>query len=134
MPNYEQADMKTVAKAFRVEVNGQSLPIRSYSGGDPVAEMSSDEPSLLRFEFYVTADNRLVAKLANDILKNRRKNNFVITVKELGRDRKTVVRTIQYLDCRMLSYELPELLVTKDTALVEKAIIQAKRRRVSKGR
>ena len=134
MPNSEQADMKTVAKAFRVEINGQYLPIKSYSGGDPVAEMSSDKPSPLRFEFYVTADNRLVAKLANDILKNRRKNNFVITVKELGRDRKTVVRTIQYLDCRMLSYELPELLVTKDTALVEKAIIQAKRRRVSKGR
>ncbi len=31
-------DTKTVGKAFKVEVNGQFLPIKSYSGGDLTAE------------------------------------------------------------------------------------------------
>ena len=134
MPSDNDVDKKTVGKAFIVEINGQFVPVKSYSGGDPQAEKALERPSPLKIEFYVTADNRIVAKLANAILKKRRKNNFVITIKELARDRKTIVRTIQYLDCSMHSYELPELLVTKNQALVEKAVIQARRRRVIKGR
>ena len=41
-----EADTKTVGKAFKVEINGQFLPVKSYSGGDPAGESESpsDDP------------------------------------------------------------------------------------------
>jgi phage tail-like protein len=119
----EQVDTKVVGKAFKVEINGQFLPIKSYSGGDPVAEkaeassgssqhnectMGHNSVSELTLQAYITPNQKVLADAADAIANKGQNDRFTITITELAKD-KSVVKTFVYDNCLLTSLDFPTL-------------------------
>jgi hypothetical protein len=117
----DQADIKVVGKAFRVEVNGQFLPIKSYDGGDPIAEkaeastgssqynectMGHNSMSELTLVAYITPNQKILADAAHMVANEGKNERFTITIQELAKD-KSPVKTFNYYDCLLTSLDFP---------------------------
>jgi len=116
----DAADKKVVGKAFKVEINGQFLPIKSYSGGKPSstkavrsrhgkmrrgARKSVTELTLVA---YITPDQNILADMATKIANQGKNERFKITVTEMAKD-KSVVKTFVYDECLFTSLDFPTL-------------------------
>lgn len=125
------ADKKTVSNAFKVEINGQFLPIKSYSGGSPITEKpeaSSPLPgtkqeqalsggtlskgqqaiSELSLTAYITPDQNILTDAMNAVANQGKNERFTITVTEMAKD-KSVVKTVIYEKCLITSLDFPTM-------------------------
>jgi len=119
----EQVDTKVVGKAFKVEINGQFLPIKSYSGGDPVAEKAEassgaskhneatighNNISELTLQAYITPNQKILADAADAVANKGQNERYTITITELAKD-KSVVKTFVYDNCLLTSLDFPTM-------------------------
>jgi hypothetical protein len=131
----DSIDQKTVGKVFKVEINGQYLPIKSYSGGDPVSTStdSSDQISStighiatfseLTLVAYVTSDQKILADAMAQVVNEGKNARFQITVTEMAKD-KSVVKTFVYDECLMTSLDFPRMDSHSSEVLLEVATFQ----------
>jgi hypothetical protein len=116
-------DTKTVGKAFKVEINGQFLPIKSYSGGDLTAEKAEassgasqhNESTMghnyitdLTIVAYVTPNQKILADAMNEVANQGKNERFTITITEMAKD-KSVVKTFVYDQCLITSLDFPTM-------------------------
>jgi phage tail-like protein len=131
----DDVDTKVVGKAFKVEINGQFLPIKSYSGGDPVAEKAEASSggskqneatvghnyiSELTLQAFMTPTQKIFADAAHKVANLGQNERFTITITELAKD-KSVVKTFVYDNCLLTSLDFPRLNAHSGEILVETA-------------
>jgi phage tail-like protein len=112
-----------VGKAFKVEINGQFLPIKSYSGGDLTAEKAEassgssqhNESTIghnyitdLTIVAYVTPDCKVLTDAMNAVANQGKNERYTITITELAKD-KSVVKTFVYDQCLITSLDYPTM-------------------------
>ena len=113
----QDVDTKTVGKAFKVEINGQFLPIKSYTGGDPVAEQAPGaqqsgtgqiDLTPLTLVAIMTPDQKILGDAAHKVANLGKNERYTITITEMAKD-KSVVKTFVYGDCLLASLDFPAL-------------------------
>jgi len=119
--NINTVDTKTVSKAFKVEINGQYVPVKSYSGGDLTAEKAEastggaiHEQSTIGHNYiseitltaYITPNQKVLSDVANMVANQGKNERFTITITELAKD-KSPVKTFVYDDCMFTSLDFP---------------------------
>ena len=117
----DEVDTKTVGKAFKVEINGQFLPIKSYSGGDLTAEKAEassgssqhNESTIghnyiteLTLVAFMTPTFKVLSDAADAIANKGKNERYTITVTELAKDR-SPIKTFTYENCLLTSYDFP---------------------------
>lgn len=138
-------DTKTVGKAFKVEINGQFLPIKSYSGGDPIAEKAEassgssqhnestvghNSLSDLKIVAYITPNQKILSDAVHAVVNQGKNERFTIAITELAKD-KSVVKTFVYEDCLLTSLDFPTLSAHGGEILCETATFKPTRLTVS---
>jgi hypothetical protein len=128
-------DKLVVAKAFKCEVDGQFLPIQSFSGGNPTAEkattssgaskhnestMGHNSISELTVLAYVTPDCKIVSNAAHSVVNRRVNQRYTITITEMAKD-KSVIKTKTYKNCLFTSLDYPTVTAGSGEILVAKA-------------
>jgi hypothetical protein len=116
-----EVDTKTVAKAFKVEINGRFLPIKGYSGGDLTAEKaeassgaSQQNESTIGHNYiteltlvaFMTPDQNILTDAMNAVANKGQNERFTITITELAKD-KSVIKTFVYDQCLITSLDYP---------------------------
>ncbi len=114
-------DTKTVAKAFKCEINGQFLPVKSYSGGDLTGEkaeassgssqhnestMGHNYVTELTLVSYITPTNMALSDAANAVANQGKNERYTITITEMAKD-KSVVKTFVYDNCLLTGMDFP---------------------------
>ncbi len=112
-------DTKVVGKAFKVEINGQFIPIKSYSGGDVTAEkaeassgtsqhnestMGHNYITELTLVNFITPTCMTLSDAADAVANKGKNERFTITITEMAKD-KSVVKTHVYDDCLLTSMD-----------------------------
>jgi phage tail-like protein len=138
-------DTKTVGKAFKVEINGQFLPIKSYSGGDLTAEkaeassgasqhnectMGHNYITELTLVAYITPTSRTLSDGMNAVANQGKNERFEITVSEMAKD-KSVVKTFVYQNCLLTSLDFPRFDAHGGQILCETATFKPERVKIS---
>jgi hypothetical protein len=145
MPADEEVDTKVVGKAFKVEITpGGFIPIKSYSGGNPVSEKAETSAgasksgtatprgsvSELKLEAYITANNKVLATAAHRVANLGAHERFTVTITELAKD-KSVVKTFTIFDCLFTSLDFPKVSAQCGEILTETATFKPERLEVS---
>lgn len=106
-------DTKTVAKAFKVEINGNFVPCVTYSGGDITGEkaeassgasqhnestMGHNYITELSLVTFVTPDDNTFSDAANAVANQGKNERYTITITEMAKD-KSVIKTFVYDNC-----------------------------------
>jgi hypothetical protein len=119
----ETADKKVVGKAFKVEINGRFLPIKSYTGGELVIEEADTKHGTspqgestpghnyvteLTLQAYITPTQKVLAEAADQVAHLKQQQRFIITITELAKD-KSAVKTFVYENCLFTSLDYPRL-------------------------
>ncbi len=114
-----EVDQKTVGKAFKVEINGQFIPVKSYSGGDLTAEkaeassgssqhnessMGHNDITELTLVSYITPTCMVLSDAADAVANKGQNLRYTITLTEMAKD-KSVVKTHVYDDCLLTSMD-----------------------------
>lgn len=114
-------DQKTVAKAFKVEVNGNFVPCISYSGGDLTGEkaeassgssqhnestMGHNYITELTLVSFITPDDNTFSDAANAVANQGKNERYTITITEMAKD-KSVIKDLVYDDCLLTSMDFP---------------------------
>jgi hypothetical protein len=135
MPSSPQADTKTVGKAFKVEINGQFVPVKSYSGGDLTAEkaeassgtsqhnestMGHNYITELTLVAYMVPNKKTLTDAAHQVANLGKNERFTITITELAKD-KSVIKTFEYRDCLLTSLDYPMMSSRSGAVLTERA-------------
>jgi len=135
MPSSQDVDTKVVGKAFKVEINGQFLPIKSYSGGDPQAEkaeastgasqhnestMGHNFISELTLVAYVVPKKKVLTDAVHKVANQGKNERFTITITEMAKD-KSVVKTFVYDQCLLTSLDYPMMSAHSGAILTERA-------------
>lgn len=141
----EQVDTKVVGKAFKVEINGQFLPIKSYSGGDPVAEKAAassgsskhnestighNSISELTLQAYITPNQKILSDAADAVANKGLNERYTITITEMAKDKSTV-KTFVYGDCLLTSLDFPTMNAEGGEILCQTATFKPERVEVS---
>ena len=116
-------DTKVVGKAFKVEINGQFLPVKSYSGGDLTAEKAEASSSAsqhnettmghnyitdLTIVAYLTPNQKILADAMAAVANQGKNERFTITITEMAKD-KSVIKTFVYDQCLITSLDYPTM-------------------------
>lgn len=111
------------AKRIKVEINGQALPVCSFSGGDPVAEKvestSGSSPynevsighnsiSEITIVSYVTPDQNVLSDAVNLVVNQGVNKRFTIKITVFSRDN-SVLKTFVYDQCLITSLDFPTM-------------------------
>ena len=138
-------DIKVVGKAFKVEINGQFLPIKSYSGGDPVAEkaeassgasqhnectMGHNSVAELTLVSYITPTSRTLSDGMNAVANQGKNKRFTITIAQMAKD-KSVIKTFVYKNCLLTSLDFPRFDAYGGQILCETATFKPERVEIS---
>lgn len=139
-------DTKVVGKAFKVEVNGQFLPIKSYSGGDPVIEeaeagcasdagtKSSDAGtrpgrfsfSELKLTSLIRPGELTLARAAHEVANLGKQPRFQIAITELDPSGAVVHRWV-FGDCLLTGLDFPRLDAASSELLTETVTFRPER-------
>jgi len=116
-------DTKVVGKAFKVEINGQFVPVKSFSGGDLTAEkaeassgasqhnettMGHNYITELTLVAYITPDCKVLSDAAKMVANQGKNERFTITITEMAKD-KSVIKTFVYDQCLITSLDFPTM-------------------------
>lgn len=143
MPN--GADIKVVGKAFKVEINGQFLPIKSYSGGDPSAEkvepsagsapaaettLGPSKISELTLQAYITPTQKVLSDAADLVCNKGQDTRFKISLADYVKAGTAYYRRTKTFDpCLITSLDFPSLgYGTGELFLTETATFQPENR------
>ena len=133
-----EVDVKSVGKSFTVEVNGQFLPIKSYSGGDLTGEKAEASSGSSQYDkstmghsyiteltlvVYLTPNQNVLADLANEVANLGKNSRATITITEKAKD-KSVVKTFVYDQCLLTSLDFPTIDPSGGELLCETATIK----------
>jgi hypothetical protein len=138
------ADGKAVGKAFKVEVDGCFIPVKSLSGGQPLAEKATAtagaapirlkvaRPAIseLTIVAYATTTQKVLAAAAHAVANQGQRKRFRITIAELAKDGR-VAKTFVYHDCLFTGLDFPRLDPRGNEILCETATFKPERLEVS---
>lgn len=117
----DNVDTKIAAAEFKCDINGNFVPIVSYSGGelaDEKAEGTSgcsqyNESTMghgyvteLTLVTFVTPDDNTFSDAARAVANQGKDRRFTITITELAKD-KSVIKTFVYDNCLLTSCDFP---------------------------
>ena len=140
----DDVDQKVVAKAFTVEINGEFIPVVSYSGGDITGEkaeassgssqhnestMGHNYITNLTLESFFTADSHMIQDLVMGWIQESG-GPVDVTITELAKD-KSVLKTYLYADCIPVSYVPPRVAANADELLKHELTLKPVRLEVS---
>jgi len=116
-----EVDTKVVGKAFKCEINGQFVPILSYSGGDinddkdeassgasqqNESTMGHNYITELTLVTFITPDDNTFSDAANAVANQGKNERYTITITAMAKD-KSVIKTFVYDNCLLTSCDFP---------------------------
>ncbi len=140
----DDVDQMVVAKAFNVEINGEFIPVVSYSGGDITGEkaeassgssqhnestMGHNYITNLTLESFFTADSHMIQDLVMGWIQESG-GPVDVAITELAKD-KSVVKTYVYSDCIPVSYQPPRVAANASELLKHQLTLKPARLEVS---
>ena len=140
----DDVDQKVVAKAFTVEIDGNFVPVVSFSGGDLQAEeadassgssqhnestMGHNYITDLTLEVFFTPDSHAIPELVMGWIQESGEP-VDVAITELAKD-KSVVKTYVYSDCVPVSYVPPRVAANASGMLKHQLTLKPARLEVS---
>ena len=136
-------DHVAISSAFKFEVDGKSLAVRSVRAGELEAGGSGMKPkaklamgkavkpaAALEVEFYLGGKGDLLSQITRALGKKGNNPRYTITITEMAKD-KSVAKTYNYTDCVFVSLDFPTITASGGEMLMATATFKPQRLTVS---